>query len=194
MRMQGLYEVERPQGVEDWLTDWLTDCLPACLPACLTDWLTDRIRRWSRIILRHHWQQRYGSSNFKPRMWPTHKEFRTLLICSSTPLRDCSTKYYFDFWLCACMSEGSPLWGAGNVRPTKSARAAKLYKIITQLHPQRPILCEHLPITQLLKSRVCYQFASPIMPWVPPFSWTIRIPNQHSFDPPVRRQIGNMNR
>ena len=53
------------------------------------------------------------------------------------------------------MSEGSPLWGAGNVRPTKSAPAAKLYKIITQLHPQRPILCEHLPITQLLKSHVC---------------------------------------
>ena len=24
---------------------------------------------------------------------------------------------YFDFWLCACMSEGSPPWGAGNVRP-----------------------------------------------------------------------------
>ena len=25
----------------------------------------------------------------------------------------------FGFWLCACMSKGSPLWGAGNVRPKR---------------------------------------------------------------------------
>ena len=38
-------------------------------------------------------------------------------------------------WLCACMSEGSPLWGAGNVKPKKLTSRTKLYKIITQLHP-----------------------------------------------------------
>ena len=63
---------------------------------------------------------------------------------------------------------------------------AKPYKIITQLYPQRSILCEHSPNTQLLKSRVCHQFACPILPWVPPFSCAIRIPKRHSFVPPVR--------
>ena len=90
------------------------------------------------------------------------------------------------------MSEGSPLWGAGNVRPKTSASGTELYKIIIQLHPQCRILRKAKPLTQLMKSRVCHEFACPIVPWVPPCSCTTRIPKQHSFDPPVRRQIRHM--
>ena len=90
------------------------------------------------------------------------------------------------------MSEGSPLWGAGNVRPKTSASGTELYKIIIQLHPQCRILRKAKPLTQLMKSRVCHEFACPNVPWVPPCSCTTRIPKQHSFDPPVRRQIRHM--
>ena len=92
------------------------------------------------------------------------------------------------------MSEGSPLWGAGKVRPKTSASGTEFYKIIYELHPQCKILRKGKPLAQLMKSRVCHEFACPIVPWVPPCSCTRRIPKQHTFDPPVRRQIRHIHR
>ena len=91
------------------------------------------------------------------------------------------------------MSEGSPVRGAGNETKT-SASGTKPYKIIIQLHPQRRILRKAKPPAQLMKSRVCHEFACPIVSWVPPCSCTTRIPKQHSFDTPVQRQICHMHR
>ena len=70
------------------------------------------------------------------------------------------------------------------------AQAMRDQNIITPLHPQRRILRKAKPLAQLMKSRVCHEFACPIVPC----SCTSRIPKQHSFDPPVRRQIRNMHR
>ena len=35
---------------------------------------------------------------------------------------------------------------------------------------ERPILGQHLPMTELLTLHVCHHFACPVMPWVLPFS------------------------
>jgi len=47
------------------------------------------------------------------------------------------------------MSEGSPLWGAGKVRPKTSASGTELYKIIYELHPQCKILRKAKPLAQI---------------------------------------------
>ena len=69
-----------------------------------------------------------------------------------------------------------PSLGRSQCGTKTSASGAKLYKIITQLHPQRRILGKVIPLAPLLKSRVCHKLASPIMAWVPPSSCTNRIP------------------
>ena len=103
-------------------------------------------------------------------------------------------RWHFDFWLCACMSEGSPLWGAGNVTPKHQRVEPNFTKSSLQLHPHRRILRKAMPPAHLLKSCVWHEFACPIMPWVLPCSCTTWIPMQHSLDPPVRGQIRNMHR
>ena len=88
----------------------------------------------------------------------TDHTFSNTAKASSTP-----TGGRLWLWLCACMSEGSPLWGARYVRPKHQLveqNLTKSYKIITQLHPQRRIL------RKARKSRVCHEFACPIVPWV----------------------------
>ena len=69
-----------------------------------------------------------------------------------------------------------PSLGRRQCETKTSASGAKLYKIITQLHPQRRILCKVIPLAPLSKTRVCHKLASPIMAWVPPSSCTSRIP------------------
>ena len=69
-----------------------------------------------------------------------------------------------------------PSLGRRQCETKTSASGAKLYKIITQLHPQRRILCKVRPLAPLSKTRVCHKLASPIMAWVPPSSCTSRIP------------------
>ena len=69
-----------------------------------------------------------------------------------------------------------PSLGRRQCETKTSASGAKLYQIITQLHPQRRILCKVIPVAPLSKTRVCHKLASPIMAWVPPSSCTSRIP------------------
>ena len=69
-----------------------------------------------------------------------------------------------------------PSLGRRQCETKTSASGAKLYKIITQLHPQRRILGKVIPLAPLLKSRECHKLASPIMAWVSPSSCTSRIP------------------
>ena len=85
----------------------------------------------------------------------TGKSPHLLLVRVET---SCFIEFGCALWLrlCACMSEGKPPVGCRQCETKSSTSGAKLYKIVTQLHPQRPILREHLPITQLLKSRVCH--------------------------------------
>ena len=87
-----------------------------------------------------------------------------------------------------------PSLGRRQCETKTSASGAKLYKIITEVHPQRRILGKVIPLAPQLKSHVCHTLASPIMAWVPPSSCSSRIPMQHSLDPPVRGQIRNMHR
>ena len=73
-------------------------------------------------------------------------------------------------WLCACMSEGSPSCGAGNVRPKHQRMEQNLTKSsinLTQLHPQRRLLRKAMPLAQWMKWRVRHELACPIMRWVP---------------------------
>ena len=88
--------------------------------------------------------------------------------------------------LCACMSEGSPLWVAGNVRPKHHGVEQSFTKsslTCTHTSESSEKLC-HWPNCW---NRVCAtSFARPIMSWEPPCSCTSPIPKQHSLDPPVR--------
>ena len=92
------------------------------------------------------------------------------------------------------MSRRQPFLGRRQCETKTSASGTELYKIIIQLHPQCRILRKAKPLAQLMKSRVCHEFACPIVPWVSPCSCTRRIPKQNSFNPPVRRQIRHMHR
>ena len=100
----------------------------------------------------------------------------------------------FDFLTLRLHVRRQPSLGRRQCETKTSASGTELYKIIIQLHTQCRILRKAKPLAQLMQSRVCHEFACPIVPWVPPCSCTRRIPKQHSFDPPVRRQICHMHR
>lgn len=107
----------------------------------------------------------------------------TLHMCSTAGVSPRIENWIFQ--LCAGMSEGSPPWGAGNVRPNHQ-RVLNFTKSSLNCIQNGRFSRRLLPVTQLLKSRV--------VPWAPAFLCTSRIPKQRSLDPPIRTQICNMHR
>ena len=92
------------------------------------------------------------------------------------------------------MSEGSPLWGAGNVRPKRQR--------VEQNFTKSSLNCIHNAGSwaRLYHQPDCsnrvYAISLLVQSWrgYPPSSCTSRIPKQHPLDPPVRGRIRNMHR